>query len=355
MNLFIKKWLSSIRKYFFFYRDGFYELPYVANSPEMTVKSFSSMPFVKNYEKRNYFTINNLFLDGEGHYQKLEDGLWLIMSNMEVKKNLSFVLHYIYGVPSDYHFLTLYINKGQKTVNLPTIHFDIENQDRSWTLFKAGSKSLNTHFKGQKSIFFTIYFSDEWMRNNIMTNGIFKNKTLEEFFNSSNECLFLPNFLENKKEVYENLVTSILDKDENGVKSVLTLKKNTLDIISTFIEKLEDKSVYKANSNLSEKDLRRIKKAEYILSDSIFTKFPSIDYISKEIGMSQTKLKTDFKEVYGSTLYQYYCTKQMGFAKQMLEKEKITVKEVSYTLGYNNPSKFTAAFKKIYGRLPSET
>lgn len=193
------------------------------------------------------------------------------------------------------------------------------------------------------------------MRNNIMTNGIFKNKTLEEFFNSSNECLFLPNFLENKKEVYENLVTSILDKDENGVKSVLTLKKNTLDIISTFIEKLEDKSVYKANSNLSEKDLRRIKKAEYILSDSIFTKFPSIDYISKEIGMSQTKLKTDFKEVYGSTLYQYYCTKQMGFAKQMLEKEKITVKEVSYTLGYNNPSKFTAAFKKIYGRLPSET
>lgn len=52
MGFSIKNWLSSFQKYFFYYRDGFYELPYIANSPELIVASFGSMPFVKNYPKK---------------------------------------------------------------------------------------------------------------------------------------------------------------------------------------------------------------------------------------------------------------------------------------------------------------
>lgn len=354
MGFSIKKWLSSFQKYFFYYRDGFYELPYIANSPELFVASFKGMPFVKSFPKKCYFTTDNLFLKGEGHYQKLEEGLWLTMSNFEVKKDLSFKLYYEPNMKSDYHFLSIYLSRGTKTVRLPKIHLDIECFDRSWTLFKAGSLCLNTHFKGQKSLFLTVFFTNDWMQQNIASNGVLKNKVLEDFFNSPHECLFLPSFLENKKEVYENLIYSFLNKDENGVKDLLLLKRNTLEIISSFVEKLDDNSTQKTFTNTSEKDKRKVIRAEYIISNAIFGEFPSIQAIAKEVGISETKLKSDFKEVFGTTMYNYYSIRQMTYAKEMLKKKDVAIKEIAFSLGFTNPSKFSVAFKKVHGYLPSE-
>jgi hypothetical protein len=86
MKLFVKKWLKNFKKYFFSYKEGFYEIPFLANSPELIVESFGNMPFVKNYPDKRYFTTNNLFVNGDGHYQKIEEGLWIIISNISVKK-----------------------------------------------------------------------------------------------------------------------------------------------------------------------------------------------------------------------------------------------------------------------------
>ncbi|MDX2189847.1 MAG: AraC family transcriptional regulator [Bacteroidota bacterium] len=350
----IKKWLSSFQKYLFYYRDGFYELPYVANSPELITETFHNMPFVKSSRKNGTYYCNNPFLKGDGHYHKLEEGLWIIMSQFEIKQNLSFRMYYEPGIPSEYHFLSLYLNRGTRTLKLPKMHIDVECIDRSWMLFKAGHNCLNSHFKGQKSLFLTILFSKEWMKQNIASNGVLKNKTLEDFFHSELESLFLPNFLERKREVYEILIESILNKDENGVKDLLLVKRNTLEILSYFIQKLDDEAVHKASSNTPEKDMRKAIKAEYIITNSIFDTFPSIQNIAKEVGISETKLMADFKQVYGCSMYQYFSLKQMNYAKEILKKRDIPVKEVAYSLGYSNTSKFSAAFKKAHGHLPSE-
>lgn len=350
----VKQWISKFQKYLFYYRDGFYELPYVANTPELMVESFSAMPFVKNYPSKGYYTISNIFLTGLGHYHKVEDGLWLIMSDFEVKRNVSFKLYYESGIPSEYNFLTLYLNRGRHEVHGPKIHVDIENIDRSWTLFKAGSKALNTHFKGQKSIFLTIYFSNEWMSKNISSHGVLENQLLQQFFDSKEECLFLPYFLDDKKSTFENLVNSILDKDENGVRDKLMLKANTLNIMASFVAKLSDAAVSKVLIRIPESDKRAVIKAEHMLNEAIFGMFPSIGFIAKSVGVSETKLKSDFKSVYGLTLYQYYSMLQMRYARELLLNEAISVKEVSYSLGYSNPGKFSAAFKKTHGVLPSK-
>jgi hypothetical protein len=90
MNLSVKKWLNQFKKYFFTYKDGFFELPYLANSPELMIESFSSMPFMKQDCNKACFSADTPFLKGVGHYQKTEDGLWIILSDFEVKKNISF-------------------------------------------------------------------------------------------------------------------------------------------------------------------------------------------------------------------------------------------------------------------------
>jgi YesN/AraC family two-component response regulator len=43
----------------------------------------------------------------------------------------------------------------------------------------------------------------------------------------------------------------------------------------------------------------------------------------------------------------------MEYAKKLLEKEGLQVKEVAPILGYKNPHHFTVAFKKKFGVNPS--
>jgi AraC-like DNA-binding protein len=44
----------------------------------------------------------------------------------------------------------------------------------------------------------------------------------------------------------------------------------------------------------------------------------------------------------------------MQKARLMLLSGNYAVKDIGYTLGYSNLSNFTLAFKKVYGKLPSD-
>ncbi len=354
MKVSINKWLTKYRKYLFTIRDGFFELPVLGNSPELMMESFSSMPFMKNYPQKSFYQTNNIFLKGEGHYQKIEEGLWLIVTDLEVKKNLSFKLYYLENELSEYHFLTLYINKKSKEVKLPELQWDVENLDRTWTLVKAGSKCLNTHLKGQDSLFLNFYISNSWIEQNVASKGIFKNSTLQSFFESDSEYIFLHNLLDDKKEVYENIIQDILDKDKNRVKDFERLKNNAYEIIGSFTTALDSEPDLHKNCLLAERDKRRIFYAKHLIDSAIFDKFPSIETIAKQVGASETKVKSDFKSLMGKSMLQYYIQRQMIYAKEMIQQDNFSIKAIAHSLGYSSPSKFTEAFKKCYGYLPSE-
>jgi AraC-like DNA-binding protein len=354
MNVIVKDWLKRFKKYFFTIRDGFFELPVLGNSPELMMESFSSIPSMTNYPKQAFFQTNNMFVKGEGHYQKIEDGLWLIVSDLEVKKNLSFKLYYLENEPSDYHFLTFYINKHSKEVKLPEIHFDIENLDRTWTWVKAGSKCLNTHLKGQDSLFLNFYISNSWIEENIASNGLFKNNALQRFFESESESIFLHSLLDTKKAVYEKLILEILDKDEKRPRDFEEMKSWVYEILGSFIEALDEEPNSALNCMLAERDRRRVFYAKHLIDNAIFSKFPSITAIAKQVGASETKVKSDFKRVMGTSMLQYHIQRQMMYAQEMIKEDTFAIKDIAHSLGYASPSKFTEAFKKHYGCLPSE-
>jgi AraC-like DNA-binding protein len=350
----VSSWLGKAKKYLFTYRDGFYELPFIANSPELIVASFSYMPFIKHDPKRGAFHTSNMFIEGTGHYQKLEEGLWVILSDFEVKKDLSFKMHYEPDVAATYHSLSLYINKDIRRVKFPKVFYDVQSQDRSWFMVKAGAKSLNSHFKGQKSLFINIYFTSEWMNQNIAVHGVMENSILTDFFNSSNECLFLSNFLEGKTNVYLSVVDLILEKSDNGVKDLLMLKSRTLELLSAFANTLSKYPKRQLLTAVPERDMRGMAKVEHLISDAIFKQFPSLRLLASESGFSETKLLVDFKKIYGCTPYRYYVAKQMAYAKEMMQTRQVTVKEIALKLGFQHAGKFSAAYKKIHGHSPSQ-
>lgn len=351
---FIDDWIQKVKKYLLTYRDGFYEFPYLANSPELLLASLKGMPFIKIHPEKNYYETNTPVLKGVCHYEELEEGLWLIMSDIAIQKDMSFRLFYDNRFSTDYHFLTLYVNKGKQALKFPKIDMEIDNIDQSWTLFKAGAKAINTHFKDQKSIFFTIYMREDWMKQNLGANGAINSQRLREFFNSDEECLFLPNFLNEKRAVYEPILDELINKGDRGVKNKLLLKSRVFELLSVFIEKLDSKDQAYVLPSSDPRLVRRLQRVEHAIQQSLLIGFPGISSLAKTAGVSETKFKVDFKKNYGVSPYQYFSIQQMRYAKEALLKQEVSIKEVAFILGYNNTSKFSAAFKKHYGVLPSE-
>ncbi|WP_417361654.1 helix-turn-helix domain-containing protein [Galbibacter sp.] len=69
-------------------------------------------------------------------------------------------------------------------------------------------------------------------------------------------------------------------------------------------------------------------------------------------GFNESKLKRDFKEVYGSTIFKYITKLRMEKAIALVRHEGFTIAEAAYEVGYNNPQHFTKAFKRTLGYLP---
>lgn len=102
-------------------------------------------------------------------------------------------------------------------------------------------------------------------------------------------------------------------------------------------------------------DLKRIRQIRDALIADLSQAPPSIPELSKKFGISDSKLKKIFKQVYGKSIYGYHQQKRLEHARDLLESGEKTVSEAGYTIGYTNLSKFSRAFKAHFGFLPSRT
>jgi AraC-like DNA-binding protein len=81
---------------------------------------------------------------------------------------------------------------------------------------------------------------------------------------------------------------------------------------------------------------------------------PEISELAQSIAFSESKLKRLFKQVFGSSVYQYYLNQRMEKAYDLLSDDEHTIAQVSDILGYTNPSQFTKMFKSYHNCLPTE-
>lgn len=98
----------------------------------------------------------------------------------------------------------------------------------------------------------------------------------------------------------------------------------------------------------------RLMKVEALLVKDFTAPPPIIDELARISAMCPTKLKNDFKNLYGAPIYEYFQKNRMLKAKSLLVQGKCTIKEVGQLVGYSNLSHFANAFRKKFGFLPSE-
>jgi AraC-like DNA-binding protein len=96
-----------------------------------------------------------------------------------------------------------------------------------------------------------------------------------------------------------------------------------------------------------------VEKAKYLMEINIF-KAINVPGISEQIGVSPTKLNEIFKIYTSMTPYQYYIHIKIHKAEDLLEQDNVTVKEVAFSLGFEDQYYFSRLFKNKTGIAPSE-
>ena len=80
----------------------------------------------------------------------------------------------------------------------------------------------------------------------------------------------------------------------------------------------------------------------------------TIKELSRKVAINECYLKKGFKEVFGTTIFDFYQQQRMEHAKYLLYEKGLSVTDVSAMLGYSSISHFSAAFKKHTGLKPCD-
>ena len=131
------------------------------------------------------------------------------------------------------------------------------------------------------------------------------------------------------------------------------LEALSIEMLTRVLSELTTKQMLsRSMSSLRARDLHCLYEARDYLTQH-YSKPPRISNLARMVGINQTKLKAGFRQVIGKTIYEYVLQCRMEQACKLLLTGDFSVSEIAYRVGYEYPANFTAAFKRVYGRLPS--
>ena len=96
-----------------------------------------------------------------------------------------------------------------------------------------------------------------------------------------------------------------------------------------------------------------IRKIHKQLAEHMDQRF-TIESLSKQYLINPTTLKTMFKSVYGASIAAHIKEHRMEQAAKLLRETSLSIAEIAGSVGYDSQSRFTAAFKAYWGKLPKD-
>ena len=115
----------------------------------------------------------------------------------------------------------------------------------------------------------------------------------------------------------------------------------------------KEEPVFTCKFLANEADREKIMKAREVLLQHIGEPI-TIKALSRKVAINECYLKKGFKEIFGTTIFDFYQGQRMEHAKYLLYDKGLSVTEVSMLLGYSSISHFSTAFKRHTGIKPCE-
>jgi AraC-like DNA-binding protein len=235
-------------------------------------------------------------------------------------------------------------NEGEKLKESNLVHAGA-------VLFSSLFDNAYTLSKGSRLRSINILMSTSWMKSHL---GLDSNDEILQQYLSFKTAGF--NFEPFDAE-YRSFFNEVMEDHTGNPLHKAVIQNRIMLLIEKFFKNLSVKTQKIAAAhkiNLSHKEIDKLMEVESLLINDFSTPAPTIAQLAKTAAMSPSKLKSSFRQVYGSGLYEYYQKVRMQKARTLLLSRKYSVKEVGTQLGYTNLSNFALAFKKQFNTLPSK-
>jgi AraC-like DNA-binding protein len=116
------------------------------------------------------------------------------------------------------------------------------------------------------------------------------------------------------------------------------MKKSGIEITELNITSLDEQFL----QNIVQVIEKNVSNAEFSVSD-----------LCRELGVSRSRFFKRVHALTGKSPMEFIRNIRMQHAAQLLEKSQLSVSEVAYRVGFNNPRYFAKYFKELYEVLPS--
>lgn len=97
----------------------------------------------------------------------------------------------------------------------------------------------------------------------------------------------------------------------------------------------------------------KIRRARSILSME-YASPPALPKLAQQLGISETRLKSGFKTMTGTTVLQFCINKRLDAARLLLKENRHSIAEIGSIVGYEDHSAFSRAFRRYSGYSPKE-
>jgi len=256
-----------------------------------------------------------------------------------------FSLHGITDTPT----IELHINLKGTTVSKMKAYKDeiIMKPDDCNLFYSSATEGYITSEKSQEHNFISINIIPQYF-----DDLIYGSKNLFESFTKNIDNY--PNRILTNKNIkvtpeMKTVVYQIMNCNITGKFRSVYLKSKITELLVLLASKAES-TVF--NFSFSRSDGDKLNEAkEELIKD--LTDPPSINYLSRKVGLNEFKLKKGFKELFGNTIYGYLLDYKLDKAKIDLVDNKKSISEIAFETGYSSQAHFSTAFKKKFGCSPS--
>ncbi|HTE12422.1 MAG TPA: AraC family transcriptional regulator, partial [Chitinophagaceae bacterium] len=241
--------------------------------------------------------------------------------------------------------------KGNVNVDIDNDRYQVNNSFFSTALLTSSLFDANYELAtGTSASGINILLDNQWLTNYLGVDS--KSGLLHKYLSlKASRITAEPLDMEYKKLI-RDLIEQVNSSEQ--FKQIIIENRIMLLIERFFMRMAVKMETGTPDIKLSREDINRVMEIESMITRDVFRPAPYIPELAKMVNISETKLKNNFKTVYGMPIYQYFQKARMRAARDTLETNKYSVKQVAIELGYTNLSNFSTAFRKEFGILPSE-
>ena len=149
-------------------------------------------------------------------------------------------------------------------------------------------------------------------------------------------------------------VKSMRNIVSEGMTRVLQMEAKSYIILSLHIQQFAiEKAEKVACTPLTERELKTVREVAKTIVSSPAQPY-NLNDISRNFGLSQSKLQGGFKFLFDNTVTEFIRTTRLKEAKELMKTTDMNISEIVYSIGFTSRSYFSKIFREEYSMSPNQ-